>query len=235
MRSTEDSDGLLDDVTSRRVLVSILIIGIGLSGFGFATYAYFEDTDTASSNSVQAGTLDVAINGSNSQTGMFSLTNAQPTDTVSQNFSVTNQGTTAADHLQVNMSYSENDPSAEPTDADLNTELSATQTASNITVTKLTYIDPSGTSTNLLGNVTDANGNGLTDLQDVQNDTALDDLTPPSANSTDTAYLVITLEVPSDDATSGDAQDWSHNDEPLMADGVDISVQFSLMQDASQD
>lgn len=222
-------------LTAKQVLVSMLVIGVGVSGFGFGTYAYLEDTDTAADNPVQVGTLDVAINGSNAQTAMFSMTDVQPTDTVTQNFSITNQGNTAADHLQVNMSFADNDTVAEPDDPDLNEELDAIQTASNITVTKLEYVEPDGTTVDVLSSVTDANGNGLKDLADVQNSSALDDLTPPAENSGDTAYLEITLEVPSDDATTGDAADWTGSDESLMADGIDIDVLFSLMQDASQD
>lgn len=225
----------LNRLTKRQLLVLLMVVGLGIGGLGFTTYAFFEDTDNADSNAVSAGTLDVAINGSNSQTNMFSLVDAQPTDTVSQNFSITNQGTTAANHLQVNMSFTENDPSAEPADPDLNHELTGGETASNITVTALTYRDPSGTTTNLLSSITDANGNGLKDLADVQNSSVLDDLTPPAKSSGNTAYLEITLKIPSDDATTGDAADWTESDEPLMADGIDINVHFKLMQDASQD
>lgn len=222
-------------ITGKRLLISVLIISLGIGGIGFTTYAFLEDTDEASSNPVDVGTIDVAINGSNSQTNMFSLVGAQPTDTVTQNFSITNQGTTAADHLQVNMSFTGNDSTTEPTDPDLNHSLTGGQTASNVTVTKLTYVNSTGASTNLLTSISDANSNNITDLADVQNSAALDDLAPPSSNGADTVYLEITLEVPSDDATTGDAADWIYNDEPLMADGVDINVKFSLMQDASQD
>lgn len=225
---------VLGAARTRRVLLSLLVIGIGLSGFGTATYAFYEDADSSSENPVQMGALDGAIDGSDSRTGSLSLTDAKPTDTVTKNFSLTNQGTAAADHLQVNLSVAENDSYSEPTDPDLKHELTATETASNITVTKLTYTNASGATIDVLTAVNDTNSNGLTDLVDVQNSTHLDDLEPPSTDGTAT-YLEITLEVPSDGATSGDAADWIHADEPLMADGVDLTFQFSLMQDASQD
>ena len=217
----------LAGLTAKQMLASILVVGIGISGLGYGTYAYFEDTDSASGNTIQAGTIDIKINGSDTQSGMFSLTNAQPTDTVAQNFSVSNAGTTAADHLQLGLAFAEND-AGEPADPDLANNLTASGTAAQIEVTEFHYIQPNGNTWDIDANVTDANGNGIVDLADVQNSAELDNLQPPAENSGNTGYATITLQVANDDGS------FTGTDEDIMGDGIDITVDFSLMQDSSQ-
>ena len=203
-------------------LVVLVVVGALLLSMG--TYSFWSDDETVSGNTVQAGTLDLTVNQGASDT--ISLTNAQPGDADSQTFALRNVGSTEADHVAMDISFAEqaNEP-AEPTDTDLNVEQSAAQTAAMVEVTEFTY-----DGTNLLGSVTDANSNGIIDLADVQSQSGnLDDLAAPAAGGTDTADFTLGVQVANDDDGS-----FTGTDEDVMADGVDITLEFTLNQDASQ-
>lgn len=228
---------MLGSISSSKGLKSILIIvlltGVASAGLGAFTFAYFEDTDASSSNTVQPGTLNVTIDGvDDGTTSDFSITAGQPLDSTTKNYTVRNGGSTAANHLQINASFSENDPTGtynqEPGDSDLNNELTAGATAKYINVTTLKYHDGTS-STDLLSSISDNNGNGIKDLGDVQNDSALDDLTPPTASEGSKTYFEITVRIASDDHGLTD------NDENIMGDGIDVKLHFTLNQDSSQD
>lgn len=218
---------------TRQVLFGVLLIGVVGTLIGASTLALYQDTDTVSSNTVQPGTLNVTIDGADDGVGQtFSITNGQPADTATYNFTLRNGGSTAADHLQVNTTFAENDPTgtydSEPGDTDLNAALSAAETAKYIEVTTLAYHD-GGIKSNLLTSISDDNNNGHIDLADVQNHSAMDDLAAPPENEGGERYLEITVKVGDDSGT------FDGPDEDLMGDGVDVSLHFSLMQDSSQD
>ena len=220
-------------------LVVIIVVGGVLAGIG--TWAFWTDTDSSTGNTVEAGTMDLAINGSaNGTTEDFNLVNAQPGDEVAHTYALTNEGSTAADHLEIGFNYTENDLRAEPNDSELSNELNAAETASLIRVQTMQYESPQGTVVNdITANVTDTNGNGYIDLAEVNAQTgALDNLQAPAPNSTSTTYFVLDLEVANDNAgywTGGNtAGNLTGTDEDVMADGVDIAVNFTLNQDSSQ-
>lgn len=48
--------------SGRKVLASLLVIGLISLGVGAGTYAYFSDTEVSSENSFSAGTLDHEVN-----------------------------------------------------------------------------------------------------------------------------------------------------------------------------
>ena len=203
-------------------LVALVVIGALLLSMG--TYSFWSDDETVSGNNIEAGTLDLTVdNGANDT---ISLTNAQPGDADSHTFSLRNVGSTEADHVAMDLSFAEQtDEPAEPADSDLNVEQSAAQTAAMVEVTTFSY-----DGTDLLGDVTDANGNGITDLADVQSQAgSLDDLAAPAAGGTDTADLTLGVQIANDDDGS-----FTGTDEDVMADGVDITLEFTLNQDASQ-
>lgn len=220
---------------AKRILIAVLVVGLIGAALGAVTFSYFQDTDTSGSNTVQSGTLNVTIDGFDDGTSNdFAMTSATPLDSTSKNYSLENGGSASADHLQVNISVAENDPSGydqEPGDSDLKNELTASDTAKYIEVTTLTYHNGTG-STDLLSSssVSDANGNGIVDLADVQNNSAMDDLTPPKAKEGNQTYFAITVQIASDDDGS-----FTGTDENIMGDGIDVRIHFTLMQDSSQD
>lgn len=225
----------------REILVSILIIGFASMSLGVVTWAYFSDSDASQQNQIQAGTLDLSLDGADSLTAAFSISNGQPSSATSHNFTLQNDGSLGADHVKVTLSFSENDSRSEPSDVDLNVELNATETASLINVTQFEYQNNAGeTMFDALANVNDQNGNGIVDLEDVQaQEGQLDDLAPPQKNNGNSTFLVIALEIANDDSaafTKGGNTNGSLTgyDEDIMADGVDVKLTVTLNQDASQ-
>ncbi|GKZ12808.1 CalY family protein [Haladaptatus sp. T7] len=230
------------EINNRRTKIAlalVVIVGGILAGVG--TWAFWSDTDSSTGNTVEAGTMDLAINGSaNGTTEDFNLINAQPGDQVDHTYALTNEGSTEADHLEIGFNYTENDLRAEPNDSELANELNASETASLIRVQAMQYENPQGTVLNdITTNVTDTNGNGYVDLQEVNEQTGvLDNLQAPAPNGSSTTYFTLDLEVANDNAAYWTGADTTGNltgaDEDVMADGVDIAVNFTLNQDSSQ-
>lgn len=80
------------ELTRRRVLGSVLTVGAASSAAGAGTFALFSDTETSSANTVQAGTLDLQVNGSGTNT-VVDVTNVAPGDTGSDSTTIRNDGT----------------------------------------------------------------------------------------------------------------------------------------------
>lgn len=221
---------ILANATRREVLLSILIVGVASTALGAVTWAHFSDSDASGSNAVEAGTLDVTLDGANQQTGSFSLTNAKPGDGTSHNFTLRNVGSVSADHVEIGLSFAENDQRSEPSDADLDAELNASETASHVRVTTLEYQNESGSVVeNVLSSVSDDNNNGIKDLEDVQTQAgSLDGLAPPQKNGGNETYFVFSVQIANDDGG------FTGSDEDVMADGIDVKVTFRLNQDSSQ-
>ncbi|OLZ41837.1 hypothetical protein A6E15_12965 [Natrinema saccharevitans] len=57
------------DLSRRKVLGSIGLIGAGSAVAGAGTMAYFSDTEESTGNTVSAGTLDLKVNGNDIQDG----------------------------------------------------------------------------------------------------------------------------------------------------------------------
>lgn len=211
------------------VAVAVIIIGGAIAGIG--TGAFFTDRDRSTSNTVEAGTLDITLDGTNNDlTSSFSITNGKPGDSASHNYTLRNVGSIEADHVEITIGFGENDTRTEPSDTELDTELNGSETAQQIEVTTFEYQNESGaTITDILAGVTDSNNNGIKDLDEVVNQaTITDDLAPPRANSANTTHLVIAVRIANDDGA------FTGNDEDIMADGVDVRIHFTLNQDASQ-
>lgn len=225
-----DRQKIVSNLFRREVMVSILVVGVASMALGAVTWAQFSDSDTSDGNTVEAGTLDIKLDGGDSQTGVFSLTNAEPGDSTSHDFTLTNAGSAAGNHVEVTLSFSENDQRSEPSDPDLANDLGPDVTARHINVTTLEYRDGSGTVIeDVLSNVNDGNGNGIEDLADVRNQSgSLDDLQPPESNGNSETHLVITVEI------ADDSGDFTGIDEDVMADGIDVKLTFTLNQDSSQ-
>ncbi|WP_435552052.1 TasA family protein [Natrinema sp. CGMCC1.2065] len=59
------------DLSRRKVLGSIGLIGAGSAAAGAGTMAYFSDTEESTGNTVTAGTLDLTVNGHNDISGSY--------------------------------------------------------------------------------------------------------------------------------------------------------------------
>lgn len=216
--------------TVKALAVVLLVVGAALMSVG--TYAYFTDTESSTSNPVQSSTLDLTLDGNNGDVSTsFSLTGAGPTDSVTHTYDIRNTGSLSADHVEISILATENDTGlTEPSDSDLDTELANVSTQEHINVTTYEYQnDSGGVKNNMLSSVSDNNGNGITDLADVINQTSTtDNLIAPQANSGNTTKLVLTVRIANDDGS------FTGTDEDIMADGVDIKIDVTLNQDSSQ-
>ncbi|PSP54763.1 hypothetical protein BRC82_08485 [Halobacteriales archaeon QS_1_67_19] len=226
-----DQRRFIEIMYNNKIIASVVLILLGGAVAGVGTWAYFSDKDRSTSNTVEAGTLDITIDGTNDDVeSSFSLTNAKPGDATSHNYTLRNVGSIEADHVEVTIGYDENDTRSEPSDSELNEELNANETAQHIEVTTYEYQNESGaTVQNLLSGVSDGNNNGIKDLEDVVDQAAFtDNLAPPQANSGNATHLVISVRFANDDGA------FNGTDEDIMADGIDVRIHFTLNQESSQ-
>jgi predicted ribosomally synthesized peptide with SipW-like signal peptide len=77
----------------KKILMSVAVIGfVGALAAG-ATSAYFSDTETSTGNTFTAGTLDLNIDGGNTNVVKFTVGNKAPGDTGTGYWTVKNVGT----------------------------------------------------------------------------------------------------------------------------------------------
>lgn len=79
----------------KKIIISLSIIGAVAAVAIGGTVAYFSDTETSTGNTFTAGTIDIAVNGSNpwTQTNQFTFSDMKPSQVEYSNFTVNNVGT----------------------------------------------------------------------------------------------------------------------------------------------
>jgi predicted ribosomally synthesized peptide with SipW-like signal peptide len=81
-----------EEMISKKILASIVVIGILALAMGWGTYSWFTDTETSSSNTFTAGTLDVGLQ--ELETTEITISNMAPGDlTGDWVINITNTGT----------------------------------------------------------------------------------------------------------------------------------------------
>ncbi|NHN61157.1 MULTISPECIES: TasA family protein [Halorussus] len=78
------------DLSRRKVLGGLGVIGVASAGAGAGTFAYFSDTEESTGNTVSAGTLDLTPDGSSVET--FTVSDVKPTDSGTEAISLSNAG-----------------------------------------------------------------------------------------------------------------------------------------------
>lgn len=203
------------------LMSSVLAVSVIVSLATFSSGAFVMNTATAEDNAVQLSTLDAALseigpateNSTTDETSEHEIRKTwvdyshqnQSTDPVNNTVRIENQNPSAASHLNITVSYAQNDSGVNDVVDD------SVETASSLNVSVLEY-----NGTDLLAErVTDANGNGALDLDDVANAnlTRLSGI-PPGQNVT----LVMSI--------SGDS---SQNDNVAGGDGVEITITIELV------
>jgi spore coat-associated protein N len=168
-------------------------------------WAYFNDTEASSDNSLSTGTLDLKTNNADGVTQTLYATSLKPNVSVGPStITLRNAGTATAATLDIAFSYVESDGSPNPVN------MSADATAAIIEVTALTY-----GGTNLLTSVSDSNSNGYKDIQDVKN-ASLTGLSGLMAGASKDFTITIKMR----DGISNNFQ----------ADGINITMTFALRQ-----
>jgi predicted ribosomally synthesized peptide with SipW-like signal peptide len=76
-----------------KILTSLILIGLAVSGVAFGTYAYFSDTETSTGNTFTTGTIDIKIDGQNPWTDKFYLSDMKPSEVGYITFNIQNVGT----------------------------------------------------------------------------------------------------------------------------------------------
>jgi predicted ribosomally synthesized peptide with SipW-like signal peptide len=76
----------------KKILVSMMVIGLVATLAGAGLYAYFSDTETSSGNKFTAGTLDLMVNGQNPWTTPITVSNLAPGDSGSRSIVIKNVG-----------------------------------------------------------------------------------------------------------------------------------------------
>jgi len=211
----------------RKFILSVLaiILALGLAGTG--ALAYFSDTETSMGNTYTAGTFDLKVADPNqdgagydgvSQTWVMS--NMIPgTSTVSSKVWFRNAGSIPANHLEIAVSNTVIDGPGPESD----TEEGTTDMARVIEITSMKYTPPAGTGPviDCLAWLTDKNGNGIKDLDDLQ-ELGIDSLPPPKISPFITTELEITLKF------------HSSADNDYQGDTFISTFTFTLNQDSSQ-
>ena len=81
----------------RKILASIVVIALMASALGIGTYAIFSDTETSVGNSFTAGTLDLKINGVDTNVVAFTVSNMRPGNQPANSFVLSNVGSLNGD------------------------------------------------------------------------------------------------------------------------------------------
>lgn len=218
-----DADGIR--LTRRRLLGGLATTGVAAAGAGAGTYAYFSDTATSSDNDLKSGTIDLKLNGSDGVTGAFSASNLAPGQYGSGSLDVSNGGSVTADHLEMVFSATE----TEADGPNGNNEADTAPTSADGMAEVFRFSDLTYGGTDLLSNLSDANGNGIIDLDDVIAHGVFDDLAAPGSGGTTLAFTAGIVD------TEGSAYTGSRDDDDYQGDELTVTVDFALAQDASQD
>ena len=177
---------------SRKILISGLSILATLGIVSAATFAYFSDVGASNDNVFAAGNFNMQLSDgdqedSDSVSGTWGLASA-PGDTFTGDLRVTNIGSVAADHIELQFVNSVVDAGSGPG------TVSTVPMDSVIEITTFGW-DSDGNSTpdvDLLPGVTNTNANGIIDLDDLENQT-LDDFDSLSFSGTQTADHVLRI------------------------------------------
>lgn len=218
-KNHKTTDGSTLQLTRRRVLGGSIVLGLTAAGAGAGTFALFSDTETSSGNTIQAGTLDLGLGVTS---GSFDSGNLKPTESISGSFELTESGTITGNHVELKFSVNTTEAGAS-NDGDT-APSSAAGMEELFQVTTLDY-----GSTDLLGSVSDANGNGIVDLNDVVQYGVFDDLAAPGGST-----ITLTLEATFVD-TEGGTYTGGLDDDDFQGDEIEIIVDAALAQDSTQD
>lgn len=163
---------------NKRILLSSVSIFASLALAAGATFAFFSDEGTSTGNVFSVGSLILKLSDNNETaqdtiSASFGGTGLVPGGTASGQFEMQNTGTVAANHVEIAVANTNSD-TTNPLDKVLE-------------ITSLTY---GGVS--VLGQITNANGNGYVDLGDFVAD-PLDDLALTDLNTNHMLAMTVTL------------------------------------------
>lgn len=172
---------------NKKMLLSLLVIGVVSVSAGAGTWAYFSDTETSSGNTFTAGTLDIEI------PNTFNFGNVAPGDTKTEEITIKNNGSIAAKSVFLELSVVD----SEPTDDTEPEEFAETTTGDVYDISKMIEI------TNITYDTVDIsslyagfdNGNGYLDLDDLNNASKIEINGGVNLNTLMTATVIIEMQL----------------------------------------
>jgi predicted ribosomally synthesized peptide with SipW-like signal peptide len=217
----------------KRLLLSVLAIFLVIGLVGAGTFAWFQDTETSTGNTFTAGTLDLKVADGNEGFGdgvsaTWNMSNMAPGVAFVGPFSVglQNSGSVAANHVEI--SFSHNITDTPGVESDTNPNSAPADLARWIQIISMSYNGVTWVSPGVTHNLTDLNGNGFLDLEDVTlganaaEGGPLDNLPPPLPNSVGFRAFAMTLRF-----NAGATND-------IQGDILTTTVIFTLNQHSSQ-
>ena len=181
---------------NKKMLLSILIIGVVSVSAGAGTWAYFSDTESDLGNTFTAATLDAVM------TGAFVFDKVAPGVTKTETITVTNNGNIAANSVFLELDVTDSEPTGdtEP-EAVAEDGTDVYDISKQIEITAMTY---DGTS--IIGLYTNGNGNGYLDLDDLNTDgkTEINGANPLAASASVDIVIEMKLHADTDNEYQGD-------------------------------
>lgn len=209
-------------MVNKKIVLSAMSILASLALLGGATFAFFSDVGTSSENIFNSGTLDMQLTDddqgpTDDVSGTWGLASA-PGDTFSGDLKIKNTGSVPANHIELKFSNVVTDAGTPP---------GSTPTIPIDTVIEITLFewdsDGDGT-TDLTIPITDVNGNGIKDLDDLETQAA-DDFDDLAFTGTQSADHTLRIE--------GRLHPTMTVDEH-QGDSVSMDLDVTMNQDASQ-
>jgi predicted ribosomally synthesized peptide with SipW-like signal peptide len=203
----------------KRILLSLMTIALVSALIGGGVYAYFSDTETSTGNTFTAGTLDLNLDGGNTNVVKFTVSDVKPGDNSGGTWTVANVGSIAGYLDLENISVSE--AIGTTTDPELADEV------------------PPGTDTAQLGNYlmvhifVDTNNNGSWDSGET--DILGTDAAPVAINTIASSYA-LDLSLAANGGTNYITLLWSvgtATDNRIQGDSVTLDITFELQQMAA--
>lgn len=180
---------------NRKILASGISILATLALAGGATFAYFSDTGTSSTNTFATGTLNLKLTDA-SETAQDSVTESFGSSTLvpgsctgDQTLSLQNTGSVAADHAEVAVTNSVTD-TGDNADPDMDAFLR---------INKLTY-----DGVDVTGQISNTNGTVFKDLADWAAGSGLDNLALTNLNTNHPLVLDVCLDSSADNTIQAD-------------------------------
>ncbi|WP_435102383.1 TasA family protein [Halarchaeum sp. P4] len=224
-------------LSRRKLLGGLGAIGATGAASGAGSFALFSDSEASTGNTVQAGSIDLTLSDGggtdqNGVSGSFTLENAKPGQSSSGNISLENAGSLEADHVEIKFEIADATDGDGPTGSDEADTApdSAAGLAELIKVRSLVYPDTED-GFDLTAEITDANENGITDLDDIVTHGILDGIQPPPANNGGSKGLFVGFEFVD---TESDAYEGALTNNDFQGDSIDVEVHFALAQESGQ-
>jgi len=143
----------------KKILVSMMLIGLVSALAGAGLYAYFSDTETSEDNIFSAGTINISLEQSPTLPVVFK--NMAPGDTAEGTITIRNIGSLAG-HLYATASYEEADNTYSTEDT---VDKSADEFAKMLIILSYKY-----NGIEIKGQIPDVDGDGRTTIYDMVND-----------------------------------------------------------------